>query len=326
MYLQRKPGGFSMGMVHNAALVLLLYGVVPACAQQVYPGCAAPEPTPNHVWYIDAVNGSSTGNGSAASPWASVAQAVSDIGTGASPYLSTIPYHHRGPTGAWVISPNPNAPINPGDEILLMNGNYGNIAIGAYDTETKNPEFVTIAAAPGQTPVLATLLLTSTSNWIFSGLAVQSLRTSTNSNPLIFVKDQGASYPTSNIIFEGMTISSQANISGWTQAYWAANGRNGFEAPGSSGGANTTCISVTGSHITNVLNGVDLFANQTLFSGNEIDHFGDDALDYAASDLMITQNSSMTLKLSAKATTRTPCKARSGFCRRAPRRIISETS
>ena len=47
---------------------------------------------------------------------------------------------------------------------------------------------------------------------------------------------------------------------------------------------------MTGSHISNVRFGAALAADLTLFSGNEIDHFGDDGIDYAASNLNITKN------------------------------------
>ena len=47
---------------------------------------------------------------------------------------------------------------------------------------------------------------------------------------------------------------------------------------------------MTGSHISNVRFGAALTADSTLFSGNEIDHFGDDGIDYGASDLNITKN------------------------------------
>ena len=47
---------------------------------------------------------------------------------------------------------------------------------------------------------------------------------------------------------------------------------------------------MTGSHISNVRFGAALAADFTVFSGNEIDHFGDDGIDYGASDLNITKN------------------------------------
>ena len=118
---------------------------------------------------------------------------------------------------------------------------------------------------------------------------MQSLKT-VNGGTLVAVNDQGASYPTSNIVFQNMKISSQDDVTGWTQAQWVANAGFGFVAHGTAGGVNTKCITMTGSHISNIRWGAALTANQTLFSGNEIDHFGDDGIDYGASELTITKN------------------------------------
>jgi hypothetical protein len=80
------------------------------------------------------------------------------------------------------------------------------------------------------------------------------------------------------------------HVQAWSQAQWIANGRNGFYAQSSAGGANTKCVSLTGSHISNVRTGAVLFANQLVFSNKQIDHFGDDGIDYGASNLAITKN------------------------------------
>jgi hypothetical protein len=280
----------------SRSVILLVCYVYPAHAQQVLRTCAPPPSTFRNVWYIDPVNGTTQaagGNGSQAHPWNSL-EAVAAAVTGYPyPLLTTAPYRHLNAAGtAAVFAAGPaGGPIKPGDEILLMSGNYGNVGICQHDTEISNSSFVTVAAAPGQTPVLTSLAVCSTSMWAFDGLKVQSLEAAALSgNPLVSVTDQGASFPTSNIVFENMTISSQDDVSGWTQAQWVANGRNGFRAQSSAGGVNTKCISMTGSHISNVRFGADLAANFTLFSGNEIDHFGDDGIDYGASDLNITKN------------------------------------
>jgi hypothetical protein len=55
-------------------------------------------------------------------------------------------------------------------------------------------------------------------------------------------------------------------------------------------GTNTQCVSFTGSHISNVRTGAALLADLLLFANNQIDHFGDDGIDYAASNLAITRN------------------------------------
>ena len=47
---------------------------------------------------------------------------------------------------------------------------------------------------------------------------------------------------------------------------------------------------MTGSHIWNVRLGARLMGNNSIFSHNEIDHFGDDGIDYGASNISITHN------------------------------------
>jgi hypothetical protein len=47
-------------------------------------------------------------------------------------------------------------------------------------------------------------------------------------------------------------------------------------------GTNTQCVSFTGSHISNVRTGAALLADLLLFANNQVDHFGDDGIDYAA--------------------------------------------
>lgn len=287
----------------NYAAIVLLCSVLPASAVQVYSGCAVPSPTPRHVWYVDPVHGKTPaagGLGTQASPWNSLNGIVSghwatngfSVPGYARPLLSSIPYYHivRG-VRVDVADSLGSPPVQPGDTILLMSGNYGDIVIGVYKYDIANSDFVTVAAAPGQTPVLSTLYIYSTTKWVFNGLKVQSLNKSGgNTNPLIYIKDQGASFPTANIVFENMTLSSQDNARAWSKAQWIANARNGFWAQSTAGGTYTRCISFTGSHISNVRAGAALLANQLIFSTNQIDHFGDDGIDFAASNLAITKN------------------------------------
>ena len=182
-------------------------------------------------------------------------------------------------------------PIAPGDEILLMSGNYGNVWINIWNAEIANSAFVTVAAAPGQTPVLTSLYVGGTNDWAFNGLKVQSLQSAAlGGRALVHVSDGGATLPTANIVFENMTVSSQDNVAGWTKALWVANGRTGFWARTTAGTTATKCVSLTGSHFTNLRTAALITANQVLFSNNQIDHFGDDGIDYAASNIAITHN------------------------------------
>jgi hypothetical protein len=176
-------------------VILLACYVFPAHGQQVSHGCAVPPSTFRNVWYIDPVNGKTSaagGNGSQAHPWNSLEAIATAVPGYAYPLLTTAPYRHlNAARTAYVSAVGPNAgPVKPGDEILLMSGNYGNVGICQYVTEISNSSFVTVAAAPGQTPVLTSLYLCSTNMWAFNGLKVQSLKAAALSGlALVEVKD-----------------------------------------------------------------------------------------------------------------------------------------
>jgi hypothetical protein len=268
-----------------------------AQAAQVYPGCAQPGPT-GKVWYVDPVNGKTPaagGNGSQTAPWNSLQGVLSFRSPPGytRPLLSSVPYYHIvDGKRSYVADQLGSPPVQPGDTIELMSGNYGDIGIGDYVQQVVNPSFVTVEAAPGQTPVFSTLFIRSTNKWVFNGIKVQSLLgTNNNKQPLVTVTDQGAAHPTSDIILEKMQVSSADSMDGWTQAEWLARVRvGGIFVRGSHNGADTTCVSVTKSHMMNVVFGSVVMGNEMLFSGNDIDHFGDDGIDYAASNILITKN------------------------------------
>jgi parallel beta-helix repeat protein len=274
-----------------------------AQAAEVYPGCAQPGPAGGKVWYLDPVNGKTPaagGNGSRAAPWNSLVGVLSfKFPPGYTrPLLSSVPYFHIvDGKKVYVADQLGSPPIQPGDTIELMSGDYGDIAIGDYMQQIVNPSFVTVEAAPGQSPLFTTLYIRSTNKWVFKGVKVQSLiGTNNNKQALVTVTDQGAPHPTSDIILENMEISSADNTDGWTQQQWVAQGRNGYREVGAPGdGKNgepfTTCVAMTGSHIHNVRNGVALMGNNSLLSHNEIDHFGDDGIDYGANNIAMTHNS-----------------------------------
>ncbi len=278
-----------------------------ARATEVYPGCAQPGPT-GKVWWVDPINGKTLadgGDGSQAHPWNSLNAVISSqswvstfpVAGYTRPLLSSIPYLHV-VNGKRVIVADEtgNPPVRPGDTIMLMKGDYGDVVVGIYNTQAPNSDFVTVKAAPGQTPMFSTLYIRSTNKWVFDGVKVQSLFGTNNSKQgLVTVTDQGAAHPTSDIILQNMEISTTDSIDGWTKEQWVAQGRIGYREVGSPGdGTNgvpyTTCVAMAGSHIHNVRFGALLMGNNSTLSHNEIDHFGDDGIDYGASNISITHN------------------------------------
>ena len=263
-----------------------------AGAAEVYPGCPVPPTTFNHIWYIDPVNGKTLaagGLGTQAAPWNSLQAAFSVQPGYTTPLLSTAPYRHRNPANPANTFYPGGGPIQPGDEILLMSGNYGDISIGYWNVGVNNPSFVTIAAAPGNTPVLSMLGTAASSYFMFSGIKVEGTADSSPVHarfPLVQVTGSPA-LPSSNMVFTNMRVSSADDTSGWTQAEWRARRRVVGIA---TLGTGTTCVSVTNSHISNIEYGATVNANNMLLSGNEIERFGDDGIDFRASNILIAKN------------------------------------
>jgi hypothetical protein len=292
-------------------LVMVLAFVVPVRAAEVYSGCSVPSMTSGHFWYIDPVNGKSPaagGAGSQANPWNNLTGVIGGAwGTSGftvpgymRPLLSSVPYAHF-INGKFVDVADQvgNPPVQPGDTIYLMSGNYGDIAIGNFNLATTNSDWVKVQGAPGQTAVFTTLALSRTNMWLFKGIKVQSIAGTNNNTAwyLVTVSDQGATYSTKDIALEGLDVSSADHsvTVGWTQAVWKTNVRSGVSFVGTPGsGTNgvpyTTCVSLTNSHVHDVYVGVALFANQSLIANNEIDHFTADGLDYGANYIAANRN------------------------------------
>ena len=150
------------------------------------------------------------GNGSQTAPWNSLQSVLSArVPAGYTrPLLSSVPYPHVADGKRVYVADQLGAPpVQPGDTIRLMSGNYGDIGIGDYKQQVVNPSFVTLEAAPGQTPVFSTLYIRSTNKWVFKGIKVQSLwGTNNNRLSLVTVVDQGAAFPTTDIIFQNMEL------------------------------------------------------------------------------------------------------------------------
>ena len=106
----------------------------------------SPAPT-GKVWYLDPVNGKTPaagGDGSQTAPWNSLTGVLSfKFPSGYTrPLLSSVPYFHVvDGKRVYVADQLGSPPVQPGDTIMLMSGNYGDIVIGDYLQQVVNPSF-----------------------------------------------------------------------------------------------------------------------------------------------------------------------------------------
>jgi hypothetical protein len=259
--------------------------VVPA----VYSGCLAPPATFAHTWFFDPVNGTTVedgADGSQAHPFSSL-NAIASLVTGyKTPLLTTAVYDHYPSQPR--IRAGGGGPIAPGDQLLLMSGNYGDVRLLPVALSMDNGgKFLKIAPAPGQHPVLSSLMMRGTNSWWLDGLKIQSVKPPTEIYSYLVTVGNGMK----DIVLSNLDVSSADNdLTGWSQAQWNNNGRLGVQLLGGQNGLGTTCVSLTGSHVHHIHTALILGTNNTLVDSNEMDHFGEDAIDYVANHIAITRN------------------------------------
>lgn len=245
----------------------------------VHDGCAkSSRNSTEHSFFIDPTKGDMANDGSMARPWRTLAEVVGEK----SKLIATQAYAGNYQNSDRKLQDqNPSGPIKPGDVIYLMSGNHGNVQIsGAI-----NKEFISVLAAPGQTPMLSSLRVDGSSKWMFAGLKIQSgADSAANSRGLItFGRNQWRG-PTDNIILVDSSVSTTDDTSGWSDMDWVKKPYEGGLITGA------TCVTISRNLFYNLRNAIYIDGNKTLVENNRINNFGNDAIDIVASDLVIRNN------------------------------------
>lgn len=227
----------------------------------VYPGCAAAPTVFGHTYHVDPA--SQHGDGSRQAPFPTLAQAV--------------------------------AAAHGGDLISLAGGRYGAVSISGV-----NAAFVTVAAKPGQTPILSSLKVgpnKPASHWRFVGLTISGFSTAG--------LDPGSHWQThvanvmlhnsDNVIFDRNTIESAPG-----ELQWQPEVR-GVDSPTSVATGvladNNYCLAFVKNTIHNVFTGIAIGGNQNgkngqfvLIKDNRIEDFAGDGIDHYAGHIIIQGN------------------------------------
>src|SRR5262249_53561926 len=142
-------------------------------------------------FYVDPVNGSDAGDGSAANPWRSL-QSLFDDGLIETQDWPDYPYED----GMQLVPVNDGAPVRAGDTIWLRSGYHGDLVIEhAYNTAP-----ITIAAEAGESPHIRSLTVQAAQNWIVSGLSISpSYAATLDSIDMVEISDHNYFGPTWDI-------------------------------------------------------------------------------------------------------------------------------
>jgi hypothetical protein len=188
------------------------------------------------------------------------------------------------------------AKARSGDAVYLVSGNYG-----AAQISGDNPGFITVAAAPGQTPVFSSLKVHG-SRWVLRGLTVVG-----DSPPYLYGPGR-AHLPLvvisagDNIIFENNVVASGLGPYPWREELLPGQADKATirDQPAPSDGIHvnqSSCVAITGNRILNVFNGMQVGGDQQqnhgrffVISDNLIDSFAGDGIDHSVSDAIISRN------------------------------------
>lgn len=220
-------------------------------------------PAPAKSFYIDPVNGSDAGDGSAAHPWRSL-QAVLDSKQIESRDWPTCPYA----PGMSLVTINAGAPVKAGDTLWLRDGYYGDVLV----THMYNSVPITIAAQPGQTPRLRSLRVRAAQSWVLRGLSISpSYASHYAKSTLADISDDNYCGPTSDVELANSTLFSIADASSWGANEWINVASSGVAVGG-------TRITVRGNAVRNVRFGISVGGDDAVISHNLVDGFSADGL------------------------------------------------
>ncbi|MFY9288191.1 MAG: right-handed parallel beta-helix repeat-containing protein, partial [Alphaproteobacteria bacterium] len=254
-------------------LALFVAALISSTAQAqdiVYPGCDVPKINSGRIFYVDPINGSMAGDGSAAKPWRTLAEVAN------ANLLSTKRYVANTTDK---FTDNTKAKVKEGDTVLLMSGDHGSVTLKGFNTD-----FITIAAAPNQQPVLRELFLTGATRWKIEGLRFQGIKLASDWRSMVHAVG-GFFGPATQLIIKDNYITSHDDVNYWSQIDWKNNARNGITIADT-----TNCTSLTNNKIINTRFGANLSGPNLVFHNNKIDYIGGDGLRFTNSNMLITHN------------------------------------
>ncbi|MFW6154714.1 MAG: PKD domain-containing protein [Planctomycetota bacterium] len=115
------------------------------------------------TFYVDPVNGSMAGDGSAGDPWSTLAEVISNNKI-ESMKPASYPYAYGDP----LVVRNDGAPVQPGDTLELLSGDHGEVYAQGYF----NPDWITVRAAAGHTPVVRRFQFRGGCKWRIDGVTI----------------------------------------------------------------------------------------------------------------------------------------------------------
>lgn len=224
--------------------------------------------------YVDPVNGTEAGDGSAAHPWRSLQTVIEN-------HVETrnwnaLPYAED----RTLVPVHPNATVRAGDTILLRSGDHGALNLqSAYNTAP-----ITIAAESGCTPRISRVLVQSAQNWVLRGLQVSPSFAGSAAGNVVIVEDHNWRGPASDIEIDGLEVFTVPDEDVWTTAAdWDTQASTGINTTGAR-------LWVHRCRLRNVNFGISMTGRAARVDHNTIDGFCGDGLRGLGDDSIFEDN------------------------------------
>lgn len=224
------------------------------------------------TFYVDPLRGNMANDGSISAPWKTFAEVIS------SNLITT-----KDKTGVIL---NPNAPIKPGDKIVLRTGYHGFIQI----KNAFNDNYITVVAAANQKPSISGLEVMSAKNWNFSNLTISPSFSSTalTGKSIVTIGENNFLGKCYNIVLSNSHIYSFDDAKVTSATDWLTKLTNAKEGIILGRyGANLHSIN---NYINNVSFGIEVMSPNSKARANIITDFSKDGIRTLANNLLIENN------------------------------------
>jgi len=213
---------------------------------------------PGATFYCDPEKGSAQGDGTAARPWRTIEDVL------AAGLVQFCDAQGR--------ADRPNAPVKPGDTILLRSGWHGVVRIARGYNERP----ITIAAEPGHAPCVGWVQIGEGRNWVLRGLVVSpSLAPGAlgrRPHHLVML-GEGGSQESTALVVEDCFVYSELDSSHWTAEDWVKKPASGIWL-----GRHGKRHVARNNYVLNTRFGISLCAAECLCEGNVVANFSADGI------------------------------------------------
>jgi hypothetical protein len=228
------------------------------------------------TFYLDPVAGRLDNPGTRAEPLPSL-QAVTE----ADLIQRTVPTEYPWVDGAELEIAYPDAPILPGDTLVLLSGDHGPVMLRGSHAD----QWLTIRADTGARPVIRGLRLQGFERCVLQGLVIRGTGDD-NPSTLLHLESHGWHGPCRYVVVEDCDLATVENATAWSAVDWDQRAANGIAAGGD-------YFSIRDNVLLNVDFGISVSGNYAQVERNRIENFSGDGLRGLGNDMVFAANTVM---------------------------------